>query len=169
MEFLPVWQFAGIETWCMIGYHAVPIIADAYRKAHSWLRYQGCAADAMVASATYASLWKSWGLHEAGQVMCPWTMTARQLRDDASMPSTTGRLREWRRPWATRQWRRRLMKRAGFWRNNFNAADGFGGASISEWGIPQALRSGESGSGERIYGGQRVAVLVRISRRMSRD
>ena len=26
---LPVWQFQGIETWCMIGYHAVPEIADA--------------------------------------------------------------------------------------------------------------------------------------------
>ncbi|MRX06546.1 glycoside hydrolase family 92 protein [Pseudoduganella sp. FT25W] len=29
---LPVWQFAGQETWCMIGYHAVPVIADAYMK-----------------------------------------------------------------------------------------------------------------------------------------
>ena len=29
---LPIWQFQGQETWCMIGYHAVPIIADAYMK-----------------------------------------------------------------------------------------------------------------------------------------
>lgn len=29
---LPVWQFHGQETWCMIGYHAVPVIADAYMK-----------------------------------------------------------------------------------------------------------------------------------------
>lgn len=27
---LPVWQFHGRETWTMIGYHAVPVIADAY-------------------------------------------------------------------------------------------------------------------------------------------
>ncbi|REN17887.1 hypothetical protein DSI35_02375, partial [Mycobacterium tuberculosis] len=27
---LPVWAFHGQETWCMIGYHAVPVIADAY-------------------------------------------------------------------------------------------------------------------------------------------
>ena len=27
---LPVWAFNGLETWCMIGYHAVPVIADAY-------------------------------------------------------------------------------------------------------------------------------------------
>jgi predicted alpha-1,2-mannosidase len=49
---LPVWQYAGLETWCMIGYHAVPVIADAYLKgirgfdAHAALK-------AMVASAEY--------------------------------------------------------------------------------------------------------------------
>jgi predicted alpha-1,2-mannosidase len=29
---LPVWAYQGLETWCMIGYHAVPVIADAYVK-----------------------------------------------------------------------------------------------------------------------------------------
>lgn len=29
---LPVWSYQGNETWCMIGYHAVPVIADAYLK-----------------------------------------------------------------------------------------------------------------------------------------
>jgi predicted alpha-1,2-mannosidase len=29
---LPVWELAGNETNCMIGYHAVPVIADAYIK-----------------------------------------------------------------------------------------------------------------------------------------
>ncbi len=29
---LPVWELAANETWCMIGYHAVPPILDAYRK-----------------------------------------------------------------------------------------------------------------------------------------
>ncbi|HEY2345965.1 MAG TPA: GH92 family glycosyl hydrolase [Xanthomonadaceae bacterium] len=49
---LPVWAFQGQETWCMIGYHAVPVIADAWMKgirgydAHEAL-------DAMVASASY--------------------------------------------------------------------------------------------------------------------
>lgn len=31
-EQLPVWELAGHETWCMIGYHSVPVILDAYRK-----------------------------------------------------------------------------------------------------------------------------------------
>jgi predicted alpha-1,2-mannosidase len=55
---LPVWQFQGQETWTMIGYHAVPVIAD------NWLKgIQGDspqqALSAMVASATnprYAGL-----------------------------------------------------------------------------------------------------------------
>ena len=29
---LPVWELSANETWCMIGYHAVPVIADAYMK-----------------------------------------------------------------------------------------------------------------------------------------
>lgn len=29
---LPVWEFSSNETWCMIGYHAIPVIADAYLK-----------------------------------------------------------------------------------------------------------------------------------------
>jgi predicted alpha-1,2-mannosidase len=55
---LPVWQFQGQETWTMIGYHAVPVIADNWLKGN-----QGGAArtalDAMLASATnprYAGL-----------------------------------------------------------------------------------------------------------------
>jgi predicted alpha-1,2-mannosidase len=49
---LPVWQFAGQETWTMIGYHAVPVIADAWMKGVRG--FDGEAAlKAMVASATY--------------------------------------------------------------------------------------------------------------------
>ena len=29
---LPVWELAGNETFCMIGYHSVPVIWDAYQK-----------------------------------------------------------------------------------------------------------------------------------------
>ncbi len=53
---LPVWQFQGIETWCMIGYHAVPEIADAIMKGYAGRNEFDAnrALDAMVASATYA-------------------------------------------------------------------------------------------------------------------
>ncbi len=29
---LPVWELAGFETWCMIGYHSVSVIYDAFMK-----------------------------------------------------------------------------------------------------------------------------------------
>ena len=49
---LPVWSFHGLETWTMVGYHAVPVIADAYMKG-----IRGFDADAalqaMVDSASY--------------------------------------------------------------------------------------------------------------------
>jgi predicted alpha-1,2-mannosidase len=50
---LPVWQFHGQETWTMIGYHAVPVIADAYMKGIRGFD-EKAALDAMVKSATYA-------------------------------------------------------------------------------------------------------------------
>jgi predicted alpha-1,2-mannosidase len=51
---LPVWSFGGAETWCMIGYHAVPVIADAYLKGIRGFD-AGEALAAMVASATYGA------------------------------------------------------------------------------------------------------------------
>ncbi|WP_312915411.1 GH92 family glycosyl hydrolase [Stenotrophomonas sp.] len=49
---LPVWSFHGLETWCMIGYHAVPVIADAYMKGIRGYDTDE-ALQAMVASASY--------------------------------------------------------------------------------------------------------------------
>lgn len=49
---LPVWSFHGLETWCMVGYHAVPVIADAYMKGIRGFDSSE-ALDAMVASASY--------------------------------------------------------------------------------------------------------------------
>ncbi|MBD9477447.1 glycoside hydrolase family 92 protein [Pseudoxanthomonas sp. PXM02] len=49
---LPVWSFHGLETWCMIGYHATPVIADAYMKGIRGYDTEE-ALQAMVASANY--------------------------------------------------------------------------------------------------------------------
>ncbi|POF63066.1 sugar hydrolase [Novacetimonas maltaceti] len=48
---LPIWSYLGLETWCMTGYHAVPIIADAYLAGVRGFD-ANAALDAMVASAT---------------------------------------------------------------------------------------------------------------------
>ncbi len=48
---LPVWSLAGNETNCMIGYHAVPVLADAVHKKFTGFDY-GAALDASVHSAS---------------------------------------------------------------------------------------------------------------------
>ncbi len=53
---LPVWQFHGRETWTMIGYHAVPVIADAYLKG-----IRGFDADAALEAMVWErDLWPLW-------------------------------------------------------------------------------------------------------------
>jgi len=47
---LPYWELASGETWCMIGYHAVPVIADAWVKGIRGYD-EGKALDAMKKSA----------------------------------------------------------------------------------------------------------------------
>ncbi len=49
---LPIWSHFGNENWCMIGYHAVPVIADAYLKGITGFNYQE-ALKACVSSASY--------------------------------------------------------------------------------------------------------------------
>jgi predicted alpha-1,2-mannosidase len=49
---LPVWSYQGLETWCMIGYHAVSVIADAHAAAIPGFSAEQ-ALDAMVQSASY--------------------------------------------------------------------------------------------------------------------
>ncbi len=53
-KILPIWSFGSHETWCMIGYHAVAVIADAYVKGVRGFD-AAAALEAMQASATYAS------------------------------------------------------------------------------------------------------------------
>jgi predicted alpha-1,2-mannosidase len=49
---LPVWSHHANENWCMIGYHAVPVIADAYLKAVGGFDAEE-ALEAMIASANF--------------------------------------------------------------------------------------------------------------------
>lgn len=48
---LPIWSFYGNETWCMIGYHAVSVIADAIMKNVQGFDYER-AYEAMKTTAT---------------------------------------------------------------------------------------------------------------------
>ncbi len=51
---LPVWSHYANENWCMIGYHAVPVIVDAYMKGIPGFD-AAAALEACISSSTYAS------------------------------------------------------------------------------------------------------------------
>ncbi|GAB3346802.1 GH92 family glycosyl hydrolase [Lysobacter tyrosinilyticus] len=119
---LPVWAFHGQETWCMIGYHAVPVIADAYLKG-----IRGFDADeamqAMVASAEYGpydglAQYMQLGyvpIDEEGEAA---SKTLEYAYDDwtiARMAEAMGRA----------DIAARFGKRAANWRNAFDPATGF--------------------------------------------
>jgi predicted alpha-1,2-mannosidase len=119
---LPVWQYQGQETWCMIGYHAVPIIADAYMKGIRGYDSQQALA-AMVASATYAPYGNLASYMKLGYVPV-------DHDDEAASKTMEYAFDDWTIARMSEEMGRNteaalFEKRARFWRNNFNPSDGF--------------------------------------------
>lgn len=126
---LPVWQFAGLETWCMIGYHAVPVIADAYMKG-----LKGFDADealrAMTASAEYGPYGGLQHYMKLGYVPI-------DLEGEAASKTVEYAFDDWTiARMADRMGRRdvadRYYKRAQNWRNVFDPKTGFVRAKKSD-------------------------------------
>ena len=126
---LPVWQFAGQETWCMIGYHAVPVIADAYMKG-----LKGFDADealrAMTASAEY-------GPYGGLQYYMKLGYVPIDLEPEAASKTVEYAFDDWTiARMAAKMGRRdvsdRYFKRAQNWRNVFDPQTGFVRAKKSD-------------------------------------
>ncbi len=119
---LPVWQFHGQETWTMIGYHAVPVIADAWLKGIRGYSAEEAFA-AVLASATnprYAGLdqYMKIGWVPADKEREGASKTLEYAYDDwtiARMASAMGRKDD----------AARFDERAGYWRNVFDRKTGF--------------------------------------------
>nr|WP_295661734.1 GH92 family glycosyl hydrolase [Polymorphobacter sp.] len=125
---LPVWQFAGRETWTMIGYHAAPVIADAYLKG-----IRGFDADAalaaMVASATYAPYGGLAEYMKRGYVPIDKepeaaSKTVEYAYDDWSIARMS-------RAMGRTEIADRFDRRAANWRNSFDAKTGWLRARLS--------------------------------------
>ncbi|MBW4331491.1 GH92 family glycosyl hydrolase [Stakelama sp. CBK3Z-3] len=119
---LPVWQFQGRETWTMIGYHAVPIIADAYLKGIGGFDADK-ALDAMVASATYGPYGDLKDYMAMGYVPIDHepeaaSKTVEYAYDDWTIARMAEKL-------GKDDIAARFYKRAGYWRNSFDPKTGF--------------------------------------------
>lgn len=125
---LPVWQFQGRETWTMIGYHAVPVIADAYLKGVNGFDANQ-ALDAMVASARYAPYGGLGEYMKRGYVPIDKepeaaSKTVEYAYDDwtiARMARALGRS----------DVAAEFDRRAAYWRNSFDPKTGFVRARLS--------------------------------------
>lgn len=119
---LPVWQFAGRETWTMIGYHAVPVIADAAMKGVGDFDANE-ALDAMVASAEYAPYGGLGDYMALGYVPIDRepeaaSKTVEYAYDDWAIARLAEKL-------GRKDVAGRFAKRAGYWRNSFDAKTGW--------------------------------------------
>jgi predicted alpha-1,2-mannosidase len=141
---LPVWQYQGQETWCMIGYHAVPIIADAYMKGIRGYDIEA-ALGAMVASATYGPYGDLASYMKLGYVPVDHddeaaSKTMEYAFDDwtiARMSKAMGKNTE----------AEQFEKRARFWRNNFNASDGFVEPRLEDGSYRKPFDPAKAGAG----------------------
>jgi predicted alpha-1,2-mannosidase len=119
---LPVWSFQGQETWTMIGYHAVPVIADAYLKGIDGIDGEA-ALNAMVASATYRPYGGLGDYMDLGYVPIDRepeaaSKTVEYAYDDWTIARMAERL-------GRRDVQAVFDRRAGFWRNTFDVETGF--------------------------------------------
>lgn len=119
---LPVWQYQGRETWTMIGYHSVPVIADAYLKGVRGFDADD-ALDAMVKSATYRPYGGLDHYMELGFVPI-------DREPEAASKTVEYAFDDWTIARMARQMGRldvakAFEKRAGYWRNSFDAKTGF--------------------------------------------
>ena len=119
---LPVWQFAGRETWTMIGYHAVPVIADAYMKGIRGFDADA-ALNAMVASATYAPYGGLGEYMRLGYVPIDKEPEAASKTVEYAYDDWT--IARMARAMGKDAIADRFEKRAGYWRNSFDAKSGW--------------------------------------------
>lgn len=118
---LPVWELAGNETFCMIGYHSVPVIADAYVKGiRDW--DVNAATNAMVAGAEADRFglesYRTYGFIRAGDEAESVSKTLEYAYDDwciANMLNEQGNTEA----------ANHFMQRALSYRNIFDPSSGF--------------------------------------------
>lgn len=119
---LPVWSHYANENWCMIGYHSVPVVADAVLKGHTNID----AAKALDACVTTARNRQYEGLQ--------WYMQMGYVPEDKSGSSVSKTLEYAYDDWCIAQMAKKLnrkdiynefIKRAQNYKNVYDAGTGF--------------------------------------------
>lgn len=119
---LPVWSHYGNENWCMTGYHAVPVIADAYVKGIGGFDAD-LALAACVSSANYGPYdgiadYKKYGYVPDESTPYSASITLEYAYDDWSLASMAQKM-------GNKEVATTFFKRANSYRNLFDSKTGF--------------------------------------------
>ena len=121
--YLPIWDLWGQDNYCMIGNHAIPVVADAIMSELPGLDVQK-AYQTMVESSTRThpnspfEVWEEYGYMPQNKQNVSVSITMEQAFDDwcvAAVAKKLGRQADYER----------FIKRSEFYRNLFNPATGF--------------------------------------------
>lgn len=121
--YLPIWDLWGQDNYCMIGNHAIPVLADAILSELPGIDVER-AYKAMVESSTRTHLnspfeiWEEYGYMPQNKQNVSVSITMEQAFDDwcvAAVAKKLGRTEDYER----------FIKRSEFYRNLFNPATGF--------------------------------------------
>jgi len=141
---LPVWAYQGLETWCMIGYHAVPVIADAYMKG-----IRGFDADAalkaMVASASYAPYGDLRDYMKLGYV--PEDKEPESVSKTLEYAFDDWTIARMAKAMGKNDVAARFEKRAGNWRRVFDPSVGFARPKLSNGQFREPFDPARAGEG----------------------
>jgi predicted alpha-1,2-mannosidase len=131
---LPVWPLAGNETWCMIGIHSIPVIAEAYAK--GFRRFDAEAAyqamrDSMMQDRNYLNEYRKFGYIPTGKRKLSVSRSLEYAYDDwcvADMARRMGKTED----------AKLFAERAANYRHLLNPANGFvqGKAADNKWREP---------------------------------
>jgi predicted alpha-1,2-mannosidase len=141
---LPVWQFQGLETWCMIGYHAVPEIADAYMKGIRGFDSKE-ALDAVVSSATYGSYGHLGDYMKLGYVPIDHDGEAVSKTVEYAFDDWT--ISQMARSMGKQDIAETFAKRARNWRNVFDTKTGFARPRSSDGKFQEPFDPARAGTG----------------------
>lgn len=121
--YLPIWDLWGQDNYCMIGNHAIPVLADAILSELPGIDVER-AYKAMVESSTRTHLnspfeiWEEYGYMPQNKQNVSVSITMEQAFDDwcvAAVAKKLGKTEDYER----------FIKRSEFYRNLFNSATGF--------------------------------------------
>lgn len=121
--YLPIWDLWGQDNYCMIGNHAIPVVADAIMSELPGLDVER-AYKAMVESSTRThpnspfEVWEEYGYMPQNKQNVSVSITMEQAFDDwcvAAVAKKLGKQKDYER----------FIRRSEFYRNLFNPATGF--------------------------------------------